>query len=248
MIVTGKGWTMHRGDCLEVMPGIERVDHVITDPPYEAEAHTKQRRGRRDAMFQNTALSFAAITAEERSLVGIEIERLPRRWSIVFSQIEAVHEWRKAIGLERYVRTMCWVKDTTTPQMTGDRPGMGWESMIVFHTVGKKRWHGGGRCGVFRGASVQQMGRANDHETQKPISLMLELVDLFTDPGETILDPFAGSATTGVACLRRGRNFIGIEKEPKYFDLCVERLRAEENGNTLRQERAGQISLLAGVK
>lgn len=73
---------------------------------------------------------------------------------------------------------------------------------------------------------------------------MLALVADFTDPGETILDPFAGSGTTGVACLRLGRKFIGIEKDPTYFALACERLRAEEQGSTLQAARAGQMALL----
>lgn len=69
------------------------------------------------------------------------------------------------------------------------------------------------------------------------------LVSLFTDPGETILDPFAGSGTTGVACLRLGRRFIGIERDEKYFKLACDRLRAEEQSSTLQALRAGQESL-----
>ncbi len=53
---------------------------------------------------------------------------------------------------------------------------------------------------------------------------MLELVSLFTDPDTTILDPFMGSGTTGVACARLGRKFIGIEIEPKYFDIACRRI------------------------
>jgi site-specific DNA-methyltransferase (adenine-specific) len=77
---------------------------------------------------------------------------------------------------------------------------------------------------------------------------MLALVADFTDPEETILDPFAGSGTTGVACLRLGRKFIGIEKDPTYFALACERLRAEEQGSTLQAARAGQMALLGGGK
>jgi len=246
-VVSGKGWQLFHGDCRDVLPTIERVDHVITDPPYEAEAHTKGRRGRRGGSFKETPLGFSAITPELRAFVGGEFQRLARRWSIVFSQVEAVHAWREACGDERYVRTMVWVKDTTTPQMTGDRPGMGWESMVVHHVPGKKRWNGGGKSGVFRGASVQKMGTPNDHETQKPLSLMIELVDLFTDEGETVLDPFAGSGTTLVAAIRRGRKAIGVEKDEKYFALACERLRAEDEGSTLDARRVGQLPLVGGV-
>jgi len=58
-----------------------------------------------------------------------------------------------------------------------------------------------------------------------------------------VLDPFAGSGTTGVACLRLGRRFIGIERDPKYIEVARERLAAEESGSTLQAARAGQVPL-----
>jgi len=73
---------------------------------------------------------------------------------------------------------------------------------------------------------------------------MLELVEAFTDPDEIVLDPFAGSGTTGVACLRLGRRFIGIERDEKYAAAATERLAAESKGLDLRAARAGQLSLL----
>jgi DNA modification methylase len=63
-----------------------------------------------------------------------------------------------------------------------------------------------------------------DHPTQKPVSLLLDLVGLCG--GETILDPFMGSGTTGVAAVKLGRKFIGIEIEPKYFDIACRRIQA----------------------
>ena len=85
------------------------------------------------------------------------------------------------------------------------------------------------------------------HTTQKPLDLLLRLVEDFTDPGEVVLDPFAGSGTTGVACLRSGRRFIGIERDPKYAQVARDRLAAESVGLTLRDARAGQRSLFGEV-
>ena len=62
------------------------------------------------------------------------------------------------------------------------------------------------------------------HKSQKPIHLMVELLEKFTKEGDTILDPFMGSGTTGVACVQTGRNFIGIEIEPKYFEIAEKRI------------------------
>ena len=80
--------------------------------------------------------------------------------------------------------------------------------------------------------------------TQKPIDLMLSLVEDFTDPDDLILDPFCGSGTTGVAALRLGRRFVGIEKDPTYAQLARDRIAAEEEGSTLQASRAGQLPLL----
>lgn len=261
MSVIGNGWTMHRGDCLEVMRELDRVDHVITDPPYEAEAHTKARRSLKDATQRKGAsntgevrridapleIAFPPITEAERDAIADHCERLVRRWVVAFCQVEAVHLWRgslRSAGID-WVRGGIWVKPNGAPQFTGDRPGQGFESLAIAHQPGKKRWNGGGKHAVWTVPLDHHAGGGGkaEHPTMKPIQLMIELVTDFTDPGETILDPFAGSGTTGVAALRLGRRFVGIEKDPKYFDLCVERLRAEESGTTVAAERAGQEAL-----
>ena len=63
------------------------------------------------------------------------------------------------------------------------------------------------------------------HRSQKPIALMVELIEKFTKEGDTILDPFMGSGTTGVACVQTGRNFIGIEIDPTYFAIAEKRIK-----------------------
>jgi len=62
------------------------------------------------------------------------------------------------------------------------------------------------------------------HKSQKPIKLMIELLEKFTKQSDIILDPFMGSGTTGVACVQTGRNFIGIEIEPKYYEIAEKRI------------------------
>jgi len=62
------------------------------------------------------------------------------------------------------------------------------------------------------------------HPTRKPLKIVADWVAKFTDPGETVLDPFMGSGTTGVACVMQGRKFIGIEKRPDYFELAWRRI------------------------
>ncbi len=265
MIETGHGWTMHLGDCLDVMRGLAPVDHAIFDPPYEAEAHTKARRSLKDSTqkrgTQNTGkvrridqpleINFGAITEAERTRASALLSGLTSRWTIAFCQIEAVGAWRSALvgaGLD-WVRGGVWRKPNGAPQFTGDRPGQGHESLAIAHHPGKKRWNGGGRHAFWDVPLDHHAGGGGqaEHPTIKPIALMLALVADFTDPGETILDPFAGSGTTGVAALRLGRRFVGIERDPRYFALACERLRAEEHGTTVQASRAGQIALLGGT-
>jgi hypothetical protein len=86
------------------------------------------------------------------------------------------------------------------------------------------------------------------HPNESPLGIMLKLVELCSNPGDTICDPFAGSASLGVACLRLGRNYVGIEVVPEWAALCRERLAAEEQGSTLQASRAGQVPLFGGVR
>lgn len=238
------GITIYHGDCLDVLPTLDAVDHVITDPPYEAEAHTMARRrpvaGTRKAGDEHkgwrgrggdvrvVALPFAAITEDERAASAREIARLTRRWALVFTQAEAAHIWERELvtnGLER--RRWCvWVKPDGQPQFSGDRPGVGYETIVATHTKGRSRWNGGGRLGVFTHVKNVTGSRASSpHPTTKPLALMRDLVALFTDEDDVIIDPFMGSGTTLRAAKDLGRRAIGIEINEDYCRIAVERLR-----------------------
>lgn len=228
------GIVIYHGDCRDILPQLGPVDHVITDPPYEEEAHTKARRVQRGAErgtararseMRVETLPFPPMSDSDRGLVSREIGRLVKRWALVFCQAEAAHKWESSLlvaGLDK--RRWCvWVKPDGQPQFSGDRPGMGYETIVACHTFGKSRWHGGGTLGVFNIAKGEGVG-PQPHPTTKPERLMEQLVSLFTDPGETILDPFMGSGTTLVAAKRLGRKAIGIELEEKYCEIAAKRL------------------------
>lgn len=251
-------WCVISADNADVLPTLadKSVDHVITDPPYEAEAHTLQRRvlsrAERAPGFSKgvraAAVTFSPMTEGSRTTVSMDIGRLSRRWILIFCQAEAIPSWRESLmaGGARYMRPCIWTKPNGQPQLTGDRPAMGYETIVCAHSAAASRWNGGGRRGVFDHCVEANFSREpRYHETQKPISLMSELVELFTDPGDLVLDPFCGSGTTGVACLRLGRRFIGIEKDSSYAQLATDRLQAESEGLTLRAARAGQMPLFS---
>lgn len=256
----GPAWTLHHGDCLDPVSGLaslpdRSVDHVITDPPYEAEAHTKGRRikgrsiGGGAHKMVAAPLDFAPISEDARTLSAAHFARIARRWIIVFCQSEAAHRWASALsaGGADYVRTGVWIKPDAQPQLTGDRPGVGYETLVIAHAkrdAGRMRWNGGGGVAVWR---YNKSGpAANIHSTQKPIDLMLALVRDFTDPGETILDPFAGSGTTGAACIQLGRSFIGWERDANYHAVASKRLAGVREQPSLfgeRPKRAKTIDL-----
>jgi len=77
------------------------------------------------------------------------------------------------------------------------------------------------------------------HPTQKPLDLMMWLVETYTNPGDLVIDPFMGAGTTALACARTGRRFVGIEREQRYFDMAVERLKAPPPANLLPDEHVG---------
>lgn len=167
---------------------------------------------------------------------------------MVFSDYEDAHYWREDFLSFRMhaVRIMTWVAVAGAPQFTGDRPSAGAQAIVLAHRASGKRWNGGGKAGVYVYPVVTNSnGHRGDrvHTTQKPVELMMALVADFTDPNDVILDPFAGSGTTGVACLRLGRRCILIEQKPEYAATCIERLRAEESDSTLSAYRAGQTAL-----
>lgn len=148
--------TLYLGDCLQIMPEIWNVDHCITDPPFEAEAHTLQRRtngkkcnnsGKYDRAIESAPLDFAPISNDIRIIAAKQIFDITKRWALAFCQAEAVQAWRESFESAgaKYKRAMVWIKPDGMPQYSGDRPGMGYESIAaVWCGEGKSAWNGGG--------------------------------------------------------------------------------------------------------
>lgn len=216
---------VYHGDCLDILPILGPVSHIITDPPYEDDAHRPDRKitGRERGTIA-TAFNFGSIE-ESRFKVAAQMVGMCDGWLVAFCMAEGVRAWRDALedAGAKYKRSMLWIKPDAMPQFNGQGPSVGFESLVsAWCGEGYSRWNGGGRVGTFY--HNKNSGGKHEHPTQKPISLMQELVGLFSNDDETILDPFMGSGTTGMACLQLGRKFIGIEKDEKYFDLACKRL------------------------
>jgi site-specific DNA-methyltransferase (adenine-specific) len=196
-------------------------------------------------------LGFESITVPEMEGVADEIERVAKRWAAIFSDVESCHLWRGAFTSWDYVRTAEWRRIGGAPQFTGDRPSSGFEAITLVHPKGRKRWNGGGKAGSYEFPIVaNRLGArgARVHPTQKPVELMLALVEDFSDPGEIVGDWYCGSGTTGVAALRLGRRFIGIERDSAHAETARQRLHAEACGSTIQASRAGQTTLFGAAK
>lgn len=204
------------GDSLLAMKDMadQSVDHVFTDPPYGEQTH----KGARTGNGGDILIDFDSISDDQFIVLCRECVRVARRWVIMTC------EWRYAANTEQaglpVVRLGVWVKPNGAPQFTGDRPGTGWEAVLLLHREGQKRWNGGGHHAVWTYNKIQ----ADFHPTQKPLPLLKKWITQFTDVGETILDPFCGSATTGVACVQTGRNFVGIEIDRSFYQMAKKRL------------------------
>jgi site-specific DNA-methyltransferase (adenine-specific) len=217
--------TLYCADCLEILPTLGKADHVITDPPYEQ--ISQDRIGgikRNDGGRVTQKLRFAGIDAIRDETLA----KLPDgfKWGLFFCTSEGVALWRDAIERAKlkYKTCMIWVKPDAMPKFNGQCAAVGHENIVsCWAGDGHSKWNGGGRRGVFTHIT-NAPDRHGVHPTEKPLALMKEIVSLFTNPGETILDPFMGSGTTGVACNQMGRKFIGIERDRKYFAIACKRI------------------------
>lgn len=233
--------------CADFADYIDSVkgDHLITDPPYDAEAHTLQRRVMGKGIskcreLKNQPLPFAAMRPEQRDRLCSWAAVDCHGWLLAFCQAEAIGTWRQSMedaGI-KWRRAGAWIKPDSSPQLSGDRPAVGHEA-IAMGWCGKGRsvWNGGGSRAVWthgkHDSGSGHGGAPKEHPTQKPIALMDQLVNLFTMPGECVVDPFMGSGSTGVSCARLGRRFIGIEFDPQFFDIACTRIEAAQSQERL---------------
>ena len=229
------------GDCLELMQGLERqsVDMVLTDPPYGTTACKWDYILPFDQMWQgigHCAKKDAAIVlTASQPFTSALIMSNPKSFKYCWV-------WDKQVGRGHLVakkRPMARHEDVCVfyqkpplyaPQMVKrEKPVRGKE--------GKRTSIMGGESSGYEAVyeykypqtiiSVPSEGNANKlHPTQKPIALMEYLIKTYTREGETVLDFAMGSGTTGVACKRLGRRFIGIELDAGYFRIAKERIEA----------------------
>ena len=196
--------TLYQGDCLEIMPTLGKVDAVVTDPPYGLG---------NSATDKNDYLSFGDDEFETEQLVKKVLEAVPSDRVIMTPGQKLMFRYPEpsAIGAFYY------------PAGTGSCSWgfVGWQPIFYY---GKDPILADGKGRAMNSFSSTEQAEKNGHPCPKPIRSWQKLVKRVTRNADTVLDPFMGSGTTGVACAKLGRKFIGIELEPKYFDIACERI------------------------
>ena len=250
-------WCVVEGDALALLASLPDgcVDHVICDPPYDARTHnnvTTTRgnwsKGGRLGRGEIRSITIDFDPIDPSAIVSLLL-RACRRWVIAFCAVEQIGDYARAAGTA-WVRAGVWDRVAPTPSLHGDRPAQRVEGVAVMHRRGveRMRWNGKGGHAYWRHirlASAHGHDRTG-HPTEKPLPLMRELVRDFTDPGDVILDPFAGSGTTGVAALAEGRRVILCERVPEYAEIARRRCEAAAQGTDWRADPR-QLSLLKGA-
>lgn len=232
--------TLYCGDCMDVLPSIDNIDVVVTDPPYEetALAWDKVTDGWQNAIEANCVWVFGSY----RSLSQLDMTEWTFAQDVIWEKhngsgchndrFRKVHE----IALQFYKGP--WAEIYKKPVFTMDakkrtiikKNGPSHFRPIEGETIYKVE-DGGPRLqrSVIHARSCH--GHAV-HKTQKPLEILKPLIEYSCPPDGTVLDPFMGSGSTGVACVAAGPSFIGIEKDPDIFEIACKRIKeAIEHGN-----------------
>lgn len=227
-------WAVIEGDgpaLLATLP--EACCVVVTDPPYDEKTHAGTRTRSRALTERAKGQGPGRIVArdavggvgyEPSSVLGGIVSAClaaSASWVVAFCSLEMLGGYQRAAG-KRWVRAGVWHRPDSAPQFTGDRPAQGCEGIAIMHRTGHgMEWNGGGSRGFWSCPTA----RDRQHPQQKPAALMRALVEAFSAPGDLIVDPFAGSGTTGVAALSLGRRFLGIEMDSRWIAVAEGRLR-----------------------
>jgi len=188
--------TLYLGDCRDILPTLGKVDAVVTDPPYGIGEDGGRFRDRKGG--------------------GHRV--LPKMGWDTRAPSTEVFEAVIAAGNRHIV----WGGNYFADKLPVSRGWLYWDKMMGGDfSDGELAWTSLDMA-LRSYRQCNKMG-GKEHPTQKPVELMQWCLGFLPD-AQTILDPFAGSGTTGVACVNLGRSFIGIEREPSYFDIACRRI------------------------
>jgi site-specific DNA-methyltransferase (adenine-specific) len=207
--------TLYLGDCLEILPTLGKVDAVVTDPPYGI--------GFKYASHDDTPEGYGAWlwsvldAAESKCRAGGPVFVWQAMLNIRHFTEWFPRKWRIFAAAKNFV------------QMRPTAMQFSYDPVVVWWVDGEKPWALGTASKDFHLANTAPIIATPDniergHPCPRPLDQMRHVVEQWVKPGDLVLDPFMGSGTTGVACAKLGRRFIGIEIEPRYFDIACKRI------------------------
>lgn len=220
--ILAEGIEIYCGDCLDVLPLIGEVSACVTDPPYGCGVKYGEA-------YNDLRNDYWEWFAERRTAI------------LSVSPLACFTHRNHAL---KYISDWDWIGVWNKPGSFGSRIGNSfilphWEpiffygihargvhteylgDVLTFNPQPARAGHGGMDREKWQGGGLE-----GKHPTPKPLPLIRQLVSVMANPGETVLDPFMGSGTTGVASIQSGRKFIGIEIEPKYYDIAKKRIQS----------------------
>ena len=186
---------LYLGDCLEILPTLQKVDAVVTDPPYGIGFAAQPTKWQRRA------------GAEAEAWDDSPVERLPELLALGTVQVVWGGNY---YGLPPSRGWLSWFKPDAPPSMASFE--LAWTNLDRNARQISQS---------IAATNAERVG----HPTQKPLAVMQWTLSQLPSVS-SVLDPFMGSGTTGVACANLGRRFIGIEIEERYFDIACERIAA----------------------
>lgn len=197
-----EGITLYLGDCRDVLPSLGRVDAVVTDPPYGISYKSPSGRGK-------------TIRGDYAVIAGDTEEFDPSPF-LSFEQVVLFGANHYANKLPNSAKWLIWDKRDGATSNNNSDCEMAWVKVGGSARLIRYLWNG------MLKASERDDLRV--HPTQKPIAVMEWVIEQTSEEGQTILDPYMGSGTTGIAAVRLARKFIGIEIDERYFSIACKRI------------------------
>lgn len=221
--------TLYQGDCLSILPTLAAgsVDAVISDPPFSNRTHDGHNSsanghiGDGNDGFKRNEIGYSAwLPAHVCSFVSSAVKAC-NGWIVCITDHVLMPSWHKEMtNCGRYVfAPLPWYVPGSRVRLCGDGPSSWTQWIVVSRTKEQLRW------GTLPGGYMERGKQF--HMGGKPVELMKALVRDYSRQGNLVCDPCMGSGTTGVAAVRLGRKFIGIEIEPKYYEIAKKRILAE---------------------
>lgn len=213
--------TLYHGDCLEILPGVGPVQAIITDPPYSDCTHVGQRTDDTEDGSNRRPIDYDAWGGADIHAFARVAAQCCDGWIVAMCDHRLAPMYEAALQENgRYVfAPLPYFAAGSRVRLMGDGPSSWTVWIVVARTAAQNRW------GTLPGGYVRQAGWDSPEKMGgKPVKLMEQLIRDYSKRDTIVCDPCMGRASTGVAALAMGRQFVGIERDATEFDLACQRI------------------------